>query len=407
MNLLSLAARNVTRSRHRTVVTILAMAFACMTMIIFAALMKGFILGSERNVVSMNTGDIQIHQPGYRDDPDIYHLIPHSEELADTIRQLGFQVTERLFAYGLMASESGSSGVQLRGVNVETEATVTMIHQHVMTGQWLSDDETHGVVIGKKLSKLLDVTIGDELIFVGQTADGYMANDRFVVRGILKSVSAVIDNGGVMMVDTALRDLIALPPGAHELTVMRSDRSDNLTTATASVQAVSGDELEVMHWQQLMPVINRFLETADLQTMIMMIFTYIAVGSVVLNAMLMTVFERIHEFGIMKAVGVKPWQLIGLIYLEMLIQTLVAIILALIAGSLAAYYLEQCGIDMSSLAEGISFAGIAFDPIWYAALTPDVLLLPSVFLLLIAAVAVLYPAIKVAVISPLEAIHHQ
>jgi ABC-type lipoprotein release transport system permease subunit len=407
MNFFTLAMRNVYRNRHRSLVTTLAMAFACTMMIVFAALMEGFAIGSERNVVSMNTGDIQIHQIGYRDDPDIYSLMSDSTDLVSTFQSADFLATERLFAFGLMASEESSSGVQLRGVDLDTEPTVTDIDQHVMTGQWLLGDDPHGVVIGKKLSKLLDVDLGDELIFVGQTADGYMANDRFQVRGILKSVSAGIDNGGVFMSNAMLRELISLPAGAHEVVLMRSDRSTDLQQATQLVKDKVDADLEVMNWQQLMPIINRFLETADLQTLIMMIFTYIAVGSVVLNAMLMSVFERIHEFGIMKAIGVKPWQLIRLIYFEMLIQTCLAVVLALLFGSGWAWFIQEHGIDMSSLADGISFAGIAFDPVWYAALTLKAVVVPSLFLFLIAAIAVIYPAIKVAVIQPVEAIHHQ
>jgi ABC-type lipoprotein release transport system permease subunit len=407
MNLFTLASRNVYRHRHRSIVTTLAMAFACTMMIVFAALMDGFRIGSERNVVSMNTGDIQIHQPDYRDDPDIYSLIEQAGAIVEQHQQLGFYATVRLFAYGLMASDESSSGVQLRGIELETEPTVTDIDQHVMTGQWLSGDDPHGVVIGKKLSKLLDVGLGDELIFVGQTADGYMANDRFEIRGILKSVSAAIDNGGVFMSNTMLRELITLPKGAHEIVLMRHDRTTDLAAVTAQVKSRVGEQLEVMNWQQLMPIINRFIETAHLQTLIMMIFTYIAVGSVVLNAMLMSVFERIHEFGIMKAIGVKPQQLIVLIYIEMFIQTFLAVLLALGAGSVLSWYIQENGLDMSSLADGISFAGLAFDPVWYAALTSNALMMPSVFLFIIAAIAVIYPAIKVAVIQPVEAIHHQ
>ena len=407
MNLFTLASRNVYRHRHRSIVTTLAMAFACTMMIVFAALMDGFRIGSERNVVSMNTGDIQIHQPDYRDDPDIYSLIEQAGAIVEQHQQLGFYATVRLFAYGLMASDESSSGVKLRGIELETEPTVTDIDQHVMTGQWLSGDDPHGVVIGKKLSKLLDVGLGDELIFVGQTADGYMANDRFEIRGILKSVSAAIDNGGVFMSNTMLRELITLPKGAHEIVLMRHDRTTDLAAVTAQVKSRVGEQLEVMNWQQLMPIINRFIETAHLQTLIMMIFTYIAVGSVVLNAMLMSVFERIHEFGIMKAIGVKPQQLIVLIYIEMFIQTFLAVLLALGAGSVLSWYIQENGLDMSSLADGISFAGLAFDPVWYAALTSNALMMPSVFLFIIAAIAVIYPAIKVAVIQPVEAIHHQ
>ena len=407
MNIFTLASRNVYRNRHRSMVTTLAMAFACTMMIVFSALMDGFAIGSERNVVSMNTGDIQIHLPGYRDDPDIYSLIDNADSLVAQFRADAFYATERLFAFGLMASDQSSSGVQLRGVDLDYEPTVTDIDQHIMTGEWLSADDQHGVVIGKKLSKLLDVGLGDELIFVGQTADGYMANDSFQIKGILKSVSATIDNAGVFMSNGMLRELITLPAGAHELVLMRTDRTGDLTLRTEQLKTALGDDLDVMNWQQLMPVINRFLETAHIQTLIMMIFTYIAVASVVLNAMLMSVFERIHEFGIMKAIGVKPKQLIILIYAEMFIQTLLAVLIALLAGSGLSWYLQKNGLDMSSMADEISFAGLAFDPVWHAALTLNALLMPTLFLFVIAAIAVIYPAIKVAVIQPVDAIHHQ
>lgn len=405
MNIITLAARNVYRNGHRSLVTTLAMAFACAMMIIFAALIEGFVVNTEHNIVAMNTGDMQIHHYGYRDDPDIYKLIKQPS-LANNIRTAGFHVTERIFAFGLMASKQSSSGVQLHGLDLDHEPTVSVIDQQVMTGNWLDKAKPHGVVIGKKLARLLDVSLDDELIFVGQTADGYMANDRFYVQGILKSVSGMIDNSGVIMSNMMLRELITLPAGSHEIVIMRTDRGTNLISATEKIKKLVPSNLEILDWQQLMPIINRFLETAHMQTLIMLLFTYIAVASVVLNAMLMSVFERIHEFGIMKAIGVTPWQLVRLIYAETVIQTMLACLLGGVVGSTLSWYLQQHGIDMSSMAEGISFAGIALDPIWYAHLSAESLLMPIAFLFLIATIAVIYPAAKVAVIRPVDAIHH-
>jgi ABC-type lipoprotein release transport system permease subunit len=406
MNMLSLAARNVMRNGHRSLVTTLAMAFACAMMIVFSSLMEGLVVGSERNIVSMNTGDIQIHQRSYRDEPDIYKQINQSLELVTAIRQAGFMASERLFAYGLMASDQSSSGVQLRGVDLDYEATVTQINQHIQTGDWLDKSDSHGVVIGKKLARLLDVSIGSELIFIGQTADGYMANDRFYIRGILKSVSARMDSSGVIMSNAMLQELINLSDGAHEITIMRSDRNTDLALAVEIIDDLVADDLEILNWHQLMPVISQFLQTAHVQSLIMLVFTYIAVASVVLNAMLMSVFERIHEFGIMKAVGVRPWQLIRIIYAETFIQTLLASLLGLLFGVSITWYFEQNGLDLSSLSESISFAGLALDPVWYAALSMKSLFAPVLFLFVIAAVAVIYPALKAAVIRPVDAIYH-
>ncbi|MCF6353589.1 MAG: ABC transporter permease, partial [Candidatus Polarisedimenticolaceae bacterium] len=225
MKIMTLASRNVMRNWHRTLVTTLAMAFACAIVIIYGALMEGMVVGSERQAVVMNQGDIQIHAQGYRDDPDIYTTMADSEALLATIRGQGFHATGRRFGFGLVASEGNASGVQLRGTDLLYEPQVTEIHSHVMSGQWLDRDDPFGVVIGKKLARLLDAKIGSELVYIGQSADGYMANEIFTVRGILKAVAATIDSSGVLLPKQTLIEMLVLPEGAHEIVVMRADRS--------------------------------------------------------------------------------------------------------------------------------------------------------------------------------------
>ena len=406
MRIMTLASRNVLRNWHRTLVTTLAMAFACMIMIVYAALMKGMAVGSEEKAVILNQGDMQIHAQGYRDDPDIYTTIDKSDALLAKIRGKGFQAAARYFASGLVASEGNSSGVQLRGVDIVGEQQVTKIHQQVMTGHWLDNNDPLGVVIGKKLARLLDARVGSELVYIGQSADGYMANELFKVRGILKSISVTIDNSAVFMSEQSLARLLSLSPDAHEIVIMRADRHSDLGAAKQQIVVLAADN-ETLDWRELMPVMARFLETADIQTLIMMIFTYIAVASVVLNAILMSVFERIHEFGIMKALGVSPTQSVVLIYIELMLQTLMASLLGLGLGWWASSYFQHQGLDMSSLAGDVSFAGIALDPIWYAYITPEVLINPVLFLFVIAALAVIYPALKVARIKAVDAIHYK
>ncbi|PJA33352.1 MAG: ABC transporter permease, partial [Zetaproteobacteria bacterium CG_4_9_14_3_um_filter_53_7] len=129
-----------------------AMAFACAMMIFFASLMEGMMQGSERSVVSMNLGDIQIHAPGYRDDPDLYTRIENPETLVNKLEADGFRATSRLYAYGLLAANMASSGVQLRGIDMIHEKRTTELYQHVAKGEWLDDGDGLGVVLGKKLA---------------------------------------------------------------------------------------------------------------------------------------------------------------------------------------------------------------------------------------------------------------
>ena len=369
--------------------------------------MEGIIYGSERQVVEMNMGDVQIHAHGYMDDPDLYTRIENPDGIIHQLQEQGLHASSRLYGFGLVAANLASAGIQLRGVDLAHESSVTKVHQHVAKGQWLSPEKRNHVVIGKKLATVLGVEIGDEVIFVGQSADGFMANDIFIIDGILKSVADTIDRAGVFMRAQDFRELMAIPEGAHEIVVLRSDRASDLDEATAKIQ-LQYPELEVRNWKQLMPFIAKMLESADAQMIVMLLITYVAVASIILNAMLMTVFERMHEFGIMKAIGVSPRQIVTLVYGETLVQTIVASIVATLGGWWVSDYFHLHGIDMSSFMHGsVSFGDVAFDPVWYTYVTAESLYTPVIFLFLIAMLAVIYPASKAALIKPIDAIYYR
>ena len=406
MKFFAFALRNVIRNGHRSVVTTAAMGFAGVIMIIYASLMEGLFLSSERNALAMNLGDIQIHAQGYRDDPDLYTRLTDPERMVAQLQQAGFHASQRLFGFALAAAGTTSAGVQLRGIDIENEATVTEIHEHLAKGQWLDGSVPHGVVIGRKLARTLGLGLGDEVVIVGQAADGSMANDLYRVRGILKSVGEEIDRAGFFMPIRSFRRLMAVPQGAHEIVVMRSDRKQDLEQATQQVAALfPGDE--VLNWRALQPLLAEILDLADVNIYIMLVITYIAVAMVVLNAMLMSVFERIREFGVMKAIGVGPIQLVGLVYAETLIQVGMALLLALLFGLPLSFYFETHGIDLTEIASGVSFAGIAIDPIWRAEVTQRAVVAPIATLFIMALLAVIYPAVKAAVIQPVKAIHYR
>ena len=406
MKIIYMASRNITRNWQRTLVTTLAMGFAGFIMILFASLMQGLLQASERNAVAMDLGDIQVHAPGYRNDPDLYKLIAKPENIVDSIQNSGLNAAYRLYGFGLAAAGSASSGVQLRGIDVKKEGYVTQIHNHLLNGKWLDDSDPKGVVLGKKLAKTLHIQPGDELVFVGQAADGSMANELYIVKGILKSVGESIDRAGLYMIEKEFRDLMVLENGAHEIAVMRPDRGTDLKEVKTKVSR-SAPGYETMDWRELKPVIARILELADTNIFIMVIITYVAVAMVVLNAMLMSVFERIRELGIMKAVGVTPWQIMLLIYMETFIQILVASIISLILGISVSYYFQGNGIDLTKLADGVTLAGVAMDPIWKARISTESCVIPVLFLFIIGTIAVLYPAAKAALIKPVSAIHHR
>jgi len=193
MNLLALGIRNLARHRTRSLVTIGAMAVAGVIMIVYIGLMEGIFESSRRNAVDYDLGEFRINAPAYRKDPDLYKRIDNTESLLQPLQQAGYYASPRLYGFGLLAPGYSSAGVQLRGIDIDSEKMVTKLHRHIAKGKWLSSEHDYGAVIGRKLARTLGARLGDKLVIVGQASDGSMANELFEVRGILKGVGEEID----------------------------------------------------------------------------------------------------------------------------------------------------------------------------------------------------------------------
>jgi ABC-type lipoprotein release transport system permease subunit len=408
MNILIWALRNTWRTRHRSGVIILAMGFAGFIMIFYAALMEGLLRNTERNAIAMETGQLQIHAPDYRDDPDLYKTVGDEDRILRMLAEDGYQAVPRLYGFGLAAAGSSSAGVRLRGIETAREKQVTEIHRHLLAGQWLDENDPGGVVLGRKLARILGVGVGAEVVIVGQAADGSMANEIYLVRGILKSVSEGIDRAGFFMTAAAFRSLEAMPQGYHEIALRYAEEDGRSLEERTAVLAARLPELEIRNWRQLQPVVARILDISRYSLLLMLIITYTAVGILTLNSMLMAVFERIHEFGVIKALGVMPRQVFLLIVSEAALQVLAASLLAVGTALPLSFYCESHPVDLSGLAStSASIAGIALDPLWYTVVTWETVLVPVLVMALMALTAIIYPAIKAARLKPLAAIHHR
>lgn len=406
MQLLNMALKNVFRYRHRTWITVLAMAFSGGIMVFYASLLEGWLGAMETNAVSMEMGEMQIHAKGYRNDPDLYTIIPDYLDIIDQAKSLGLIASPRLLGGGLAAAHENSTGVSIRGIDPAVEEQVVLLQNHVLSGSWLSSTNTKQVVLGYQLARILDVKPGSEIVLIGQAADGSTANDLFIVQGILKSVGQGIDRGALIMGDRDFREFFSLSEGVHEIVMNRTDPALPLEQATGNLQKLFPD-IEVKSWRQLQPTLARLLDLSDVSMIIMLIITYAAVGMLTMNAMLMGVFERIPVFGVMKAVGFSGLRLFGLVFSETLILVTMASVLAIAFGVPLSYYFENHPIDFSFLlAESSTIAGVAFEPQWYCKMTSGSIFMPILFLYIVALISILYPAWKAAMISPVEAIHH-
>ena len=404
MGILKMAWRNIGRNRRRTAVTVGAMTLGLFAMVVWFAMLEGMLNDMEDTIVEVDLGDLQIHAPTYLDDPSLYTVIDDVDALLGELDAAGFRASARLVGAGLAAAHDSAAGASLRGVNVEDDARVSVIPTRLAEGAWLDAGDPAGVVVGRRLARSLDLAPGDELVVLSQAADGGIANELYTVRGILDSVSDGVDRAAVFLTEAAFREFFFMPTGAHEVVVRRPADLE----LAAAVEAVRGlaPGLDTQSWRSLMPTIATYLDSARAMMGVVSAVVYIVIAILILNAMLMAVFERIREFGVLKALGVEPRQVLALIFVESAMQTGLALVAGMALALPTLWYLVEVGIDTGALG-GVTVIGATFATVWQAAVSPATFVTPTMTLVVLVLAAVVYPAVKAARISPVEAMRHQ
>ena len=399
-----MAWRNVWRNRRRSLVTIAATTLAFTIMVLYSSLVEGYMRGMERNLLELELGDVQIHASAFQDDPSLYSAMYDAAELVGRLEERGFAASPRLSGFGLAAAGDAAAGVQLMGIDVGRDAAVSRIGAQVADGTWLDPADPFGVVLGARLAGTLVVQPGDELVLLSQASDGSTANDLFVVRGVLGMSGEGVDRAGVLVTEEAFRRFFAFPRGAHAIVLRRPPASD-LDAFASEVRSLAGEH-RVETWREISPTLASLLDSARGLMVFVFLIVYIAIGILILNAMLMAVFERIREFGVLKAIGFSPGQVFSIIFVECAILATLAIGIGLALAVPGLWFLHTVGIDMGRLG-GMAVMGMVLDPIWRGVSEPQVFAGPLLTLVFIVILAALYPASKAALLSPIRAIQHR
>jgi ABC-type lipoprotein release transport system permease subunit len=392
MNTFRIGWRNIWRNGKRTWITVVAIALNTAILITSYALMQGMMVDMVDNATRMVVGDAQVHAPGYRLDQSMYKSIAEPQKVLDAAKQKGIDAAARSYGFGLVSSGSKSAGGIFWGVDPQAEQKSFSLSKHMLKGDYLPAGPGGKIVLGHKLAKSLHVEVGSEIVAVVQAADGSLGNELFTVCGILKAAGEKVDRGSAIIHRTDFEELFVSGGRVHEIALNAWGKLPPEEVA-AAVSAAAGDD-EVKTWAQLMPLLGEMVKMMDVAIFIFGLVFFLAAGLGVMNTMLMATYERIREFGILKALG----------------STVMAVFSTLIGAAIgvaAGLYFQAYGINLEAMArETITFSGIAFNPLWRATLTPKVVMLPVVVMWIICVVAALYPAGKAARLNPVRAMTH-
>ncbi len=397
--------RNLWRNPTRTNVTITAVALCIAILIIFQSLIIGLIGKAVYNTTNLVVGEVQIHAAGYLDDRSIYKSLKNVEEIRAVAKENNIGMVERSYGFGLISSGTKSAGTQFWGIDPESELKYFDFANHIDEGNFLTKTSLKKVVLGNKLARSLAAELGTELVIFVQGADGSLGNELFYVTGILGNVADNIDRGAAIILRDDFDILFSTNNLIHEIALnskgkLEAEEIQKLMSAKAAGVAVET-------WKELMPTIAIMTEKMSvfMLTMFSLIFT-IAASLGVMNTLVMSTYDRMKEFGIIRAIGATPWLIIRQVSLEAIMLTFLASIIGTVIGLSIAIYLQVYGIDISGKGN-LAIGGIVFDPIWRASVSLKSVFLPVVLMMLTSIVASIYPASIAARIKPVEAIHYK
>lgn len=402
-----MAWRNMWRNWRRTVIALVAIVLGLILLLFF----DGMITGSDQaifgNAVRLYGGNIQIHAPGYRAKASRLPMypLPNAEAVVQTARGQPQVVAaaKRINTAGIITSDEGSFPVSITGLEPVVEAPVSIQAENISQGRFLTAEEGDALVIGRGLADLLKANVGDRVKLLGRTRRGQMRQRTMTIVGIYDLGMREAEERAVFMSLPEAQTLYNLRRQATEVTLTLQDVNQE-KTVLASLQAALPD-FEVDSWQTLRPEIRETMETKRVFTSVMGLVVVLIASIGILNLMMMAVFERTREMGVLAALGMKGRQIMVLFLLEGTLIGVVGAIIGCLLGSLLLGLVGLVGIDLS-FASGMGEVGALMGDRLYPSVTLAGVISRGVVVALIATLASLYPAWQASRKEPAEALHH-
>ncbi len=396
-----LGLRNLWRRRRRSILTWLMIA-AGTTLVVWSV---GLAEGTYRDMIELatrsSTGHFQVLAPDYHDRPSLFRNLSESDSLATALagHPAVVALAPRVETAGLLAAGTRSTGSLLVGIDPEREAEVSTMAGTLSEGSWFAPvddpDALPRLLLGAGLARRLGVAPADTVSFVGQAADGSIAAELFVLEGLLKSGSEEADAAIALARMSDLQTLLALEGRVHRM-VGRLERVGELDGLLDTVQAGGGRVL--MGWPELLPSLHDSIEadrnSGRISLAIIMLMALLGVS----NTMIMSVFERTREFGVMLALGTEPGGIVRAVLWEAFWLSISGVLAGVAAGSIL---VSKIPVSMGD--EPIDFGGVVLTEMHGANTVVGVVWFPLI-ILVAGLVAGLLPAMRAARLSPAEAL---
>lgn len=398
-----IAYRDLARNRRRTVFTMLAVALGLALLITLNGYISGAMEDGLQNSIRLQTGHVQVRAATYADGKHSVQwkdLIERPEEIvarAMTLPEVR-AAAPLLWLDAVLSTGNESIGLQVYGIDV-TSALHDPLRASLVAGTFLNANDRGGVLMGERLARSLNLKVGDTIHLVTINANGEPAEAPFVIRGLFSSGVLVYDESVLFMPLARAQSFALTGNRASTVMIELHERDDADRVAAALMQP----GLQALTWRDMNAFIIQSMDAAFSFYIILDAIVMLIVAVIITNTLLMAVFERVRELGILAALGMKRLQILQMILFEATIIALAGIAVGVVLGLLGVAFLTQNGFVLGEMA---SAAGnLPMSNVIYARFAPDLFTWLAVWTFLIALLASLYPAWFAAQLEPVRALH--
>ncbi len=399
--LLNISWRNLWRHPARSGVLLAAIIVGLWAGVVTVGILNGVILQRLDYLIESEVTHAQVHHPEFLAEGYSRLYIPEHEKIKewlendDRVRAYTF----RTITDGMLQSPVKTSGVRIRGVETESEIRTTTFHENIIEGEYLDSDMPNAVIMGKKLADDHNMEVGNRVVLTFEDVNNELTSGSFNIVGIFQSASVNYDERNIFVRSEELIRQLSDEPIYHEAAMML--QHEELATEIVSELNSSFSSIEAQSWRELSPELSMIVELGGVMMVIITMIIMVALAFGILNTMLMSIFERMRELGMLISIGMSRMRVFVMIMLESIILTISGAAIGLLLALLSINQFKESGINLEMFAEGA--AQLGWDHIVYPVITPYEYVMILSVVIVITLFASMYPAIKGVRIDPLEA----
>lgn len=400
----TIAYRDLLRNRRRSILTLLAVALGLALLIVINGLIAGMLDDALQNNIRLRTAHLQLRAASYEERKVSLLWQDLLENPTSLVARMNVMAevetaTPVLWANSILSTGDESVNLQLIGIDPTAEFYAP-VREGVVAGDFIAPDDREGIMLGKPLADSLGVGVNQKVNLALINADGQVDEANFTIRGLFSTGILSYDESAIFIPLSKAQAFTGARERASAIIVLLHQR-DEADTVAAAVQT---PEVATFTWQNLNKL---FLETVDTALSFYVILDGIViliVAVIIANTLLMAVFERIREIGILAALGMRRWQIMQMFLIEAFILGLAGVGVGFALGSAGVAYLSQVGIPLGASA-GAAGSNFPIGSTMYAHFVPDTFMWLSVWTLIIVLLTAIYPARFAARQEPVDALH--